>query len=78
MDSIRVVSGVVVITYGAAGRTIAGKSVLLLPGITADRAIVWACGHHTFPAGTTPVIIKDLDQYTNEEEKYLPLACRRG
>jgi uncharacterized RDD family membrane protein YckC/Tfp pilus assembly major pilin PilA len=76
VDSIRVVSGIVVVTYGAANNLIAGKSVLLIPGTDDRGAIVWTCGHSKLAPGITPVTTKNLGEYTTVANKYLPLACK--
>jgi uncharacterized RDD family membrane protein YckC len=76
VSSIRVVSGIVAVTYGAsANQLIAGKTVLLIPG-TDGGDIVWTCGHHALPSGSTPVTSSDLSAYTTLADKYLPTACK--
>jgi len=78
--SIRVVSGIVEITYGgSANKLIAGKALLLVPATAgAGRSVAWACGHHEPPDGFRPVITKDLSEYTTVVDKFLPLLCRGG
>ena len=45
VTSVNVASGSVVITYGDAANTnIAGQRLVLLPGVTNDGDVVWACG----------------------------------
>lgn len=76
--SIKVVSGIVAVTYGgSANKLIAGKTVLLVPATTdGGQQIVWTCGHHAPPDGSAPVTHEDLSAYTTVADKYLPLACR--
>jgi uncharacterized RDD family membrane protein YckC/Tfp pilus assembly major pilin PilA len=78
--SIKVASGIIVITYGGtAQKAIAGKTVLLIPGTTADGQIVWVCGHHAAPDGVSlPRSDLDLSSYTTVLDRNLPLACRTG
>lgn len=81
VDSIKVDSGIVAITYGrVAHTTIAGRTILLIPGTTPDgREIVWVCGHHATPDGI--VLTRsdlNLSSYTTVLDRNLPSACRAG
>jgi Tfp pilus assembly major pilin PilA len=78
VSNIHVVSGIVAVTYGASAHSgISGKTVLLIPATTdGGQSVVWACGHHPPPDGSTPVTNKDLSAYTTVADKYLPLACK--
>jgi uncharacterized RDD family membrane protein YckC len=78
--SIRVVSGIIEITYGgSANKLISGKRVLLVPATAGGgRSVAWACGHHAPPDGFTPLITKDLSEYTTVADRLLPMACRPG
>jgi uncharacterized RDD family membrane protein YckC/Tfp pilus assembly major pilin PilA len=81
VDSVKIASGIIVVTYGgAAQKAIAGKTVLLIPGATADgQQIVWVCGHHAVPEGVTMVRSDlDLSSYTTVLDRNLPLECRTG
>lgn len=78
--SIRVVSGIIEITYGgSANNFISGKTVLLVPA-TADggQTVAWACGHHAPPDGFRSVTAKDLSEYTTVADKFLPMLCKSG
>jgi uncharacterized RDD family membrane protein YckC/Tfp pilus assembly major pilin PilA len=78
VQSIKIVSGIVAITYGASAHSaISGKTVLLIPATTdGGQSLVWACGHHPLPDGSIPVIDKDLGAYATVADKYLPFACK--
>ena len=79
VESIKVISGIVEITYGhSANRLIAGKTVLLIPGTAAGGEVVWTCGHRRLPSGVTPAIAKDLNPYTDVADRHLPMACKAG
>jgi type IV pilus assembly protein PilA len=74
--SIEVTNGAIAITYGGrANRLIAQKVLALVPATDEARSIVWVCGRHTPPPGTTPSIA-DAAQYTSIVERYLPSSCR--
>jgi len=78
--SIRVISGIVEITYGgSANSLISGKTVLLVPAMAGTgQTVAWACGHHGPPEGFTPVTEKDLSEYTTVADKFLPTLCKAG
>jgi hypothetical protein len=74
--SVRVVSGAIAIDYGrAANRLIAGKELLLMPGLTEGQELVWVCGHAQAPEGLT-MPIGSYAKLTGIPDKYLPIACR--
>ena len=52
VTSVNVASGSVVITYGNAANTnIAGQRLVLLPGVTNDGEVVWACANASIARG---------------------------
>ena len=52
VSSVSIANGSVVITYGgAANPTLKDQRLILVPGVTADKDIVWICGDHTPPDG---------------------------
>jgi uncharacterized RDD family membrane protein YckC/Tfp pilus assembly major pilin PilA len=76
VDSVQVVSGVVVIKYGrTANRNIAQKSLVLAPGLDSTRNIVWICGHHS-PATPLEMAVPGVGRYTTVGDQYLPSGCR--
>lgn len=81
VESIKVMSGIIVVTYGkSAHETIAGRTLLLIPGTRAEgQELIWVCGHHAAPPGITlPRRDLDLSSYTTVPDRNLPLACRAG
>jgi len=76
VKSIKVVNGAIVITYGAgANPGIANQDLVLVPGLTADHALVWACGRAAAPA-EAQMAISGYQRYTSIPDKWLPVACR--
>ncbi len=76
VNKIEVVSGAVVITYGgAANKQLDGRTLVLVPSTNEAGDLAWVCGHAQPQAGHK-VIIEDHGQYTDVEDKYLPVACR--
>ena len=72
--SVNVASGSIVITYGNAANTnIAGQRLVLLPGLTSDGEVVWACANGPLPEGAHP---GDGPYGSDVPDKYLPSACR--
>lgn len=80
VQSVRVASGVIAIEYGAAAnRQIAGKTLLLIPAISADgKRLSWTCGRQVPSEDSRPLIAADLRGYTTLADKYLPIRCRGG
>jgi len=77
VQSLRVESGGVVIEYGrAANDKIRGLRIVLTPGVTAERDIVWICGSAKVPDGVD-MKIDNAAQYTTVASQYLPTACHR-
>jgi uncharacterized RDD family membrane protein YckC/Tfp pilus assembly major pilin PilA len=74
--SVRVVSGAVAIDYGlSANRIIAGKELVLVPGLNERQKLVWACGHASPPQGVT-MAFDNYAKMTGIPDIYLPIACR--
>ncbi|HET9472757.1 MAG TPA: pilin, partial [Steroidobacteraceae bacterium] len=74
VTSVEVDTGSVVITYGnAANSNIAGKRLVLLPGLSNDGELVWACANAPLPEG---VRAGDGPYGSEVPDKYLPSACR--
>jgi uncharacterized RDD family membrane protein YckC/Tfp pilus assembly major pilin PilA len=74
--SVRVVSGAVAIDYGlSASRVIAGKELVLVPGLDERQKLVWVCGHASPPQGVT-MTFNNYAKMTGIPDMYLPIACR--
>ena len=73
---VQVLSGVVVITYGAqANSQLLGKDLVLVPAIDSDKHVVWICAFAPVPLGYTPAFPNPA-QYTTLPAKWLPRECR--
>jgi uncharacterized RDD family membrane protein YckC/Tfp pilus assembly major pilin PilA len=78
VQSIEIQSGAVVITYGGqAHQQLQGHVLALVPAVTEDGEMAWACGYGDAP-GEFEIIFEDHGQYTDVPEKLLPSACRSG
>jgi type IV pilus assembly protein PilA len=76
VESIDIVSGMIVISYGAAANeALAGSVLALVPALDAQRALGWACGYGPPPAGYETVY-EGHTGYTNIEQRFIPAACR--
>jgi uncharacterized RDD family membrane protein YckC len=76
VESIELVSGMIVITYGgAANRSLAGSVLTLVPALDSRRTLRWACGYGQPPAGYEPVF-EGHTGYTNIDERFVPSGCR--
>jgi uncharacterized RDD family membrane protein YckC/Tfp pilus assembly major pilin PilA len=74
--SVRVVNGAVAIEYGlSANRIIAGRELLLVPGLNERQELVWVCGHASPPQGVT-MAFNNYARMTRIPDNYLPLTCR--
>jgi uncharacterized RDD family membrane protein YckC/Tfp pilus assembly major pilin PilA len=74
--SVRVVNGAIAIDYGSsANRVIAGKELLLVPGLNERRELVWVCGHASPPQGVT-LAFDNYAKLTGITDNYLPANCR--
>jgi Tfp pilus assembly major pilin PilA len=78
VDSLDIVDGIVVLTYGASAHaSIAGRTLALRPYVSADGSVVWACGRAQLPfAGLTALGESNAATVTTIAPQYLPSACR--
>lgn len=76
VESVDLVSGMIVIRYGsAANEAIAGRVLALVPALDASDALGWACGYGAPPAGFE-VVFEGHTTYTDVPSRHLPSACR--
>jgi uncharacterized RDD family membrane protein YckC len=76
VESIEIVSGMIVISYGAAAHeALAGSVLAIVPAVDDRRALAWACGYGPAPAGFAP-LFEGHAGYTNIEQRYIPSSCR--
>jgi type IV pilus assembly protein PilA len=76
VESVAVVSGSVVITYGeAANQNIKGQALALHPSADQSGDIFWACGNASTPDG---LMSSEGPSGSDVPDKYLPSACRSG
>lgn len=76
LESIEVITGVVVLTFSdEANSNIASGQLLLVPGLTEGGDVRWVCGRAPPPDGVE-LVIENHEQYTDVEPKYLPASCR--
>jgi type IV pilus assembly protein PilA len=74
VESLKVENGSIVIVYGgAANQNIAGKTLILLPGSTESKDVVWTCAGAAKPAGVASAPGPFGADVPN---KYLPRQCR--
>ena len=72
VESIEIVSGMIVITYGGdANGAIAGSVLAIVPALDSNRALAWACGYGRPPAGFE-VVFENPAGYTDIDERYIP------
>jgi uncharacterized RDD family membrane protein YckC len=77
VESVELVSGMIVITYGAAADdAIAGSVLTLVPALDGQRNLHWACGYGPAPPGFE-VAFESHEGYTDIPERYIPSGCRR-
>lgn len=77
VESIELVSGMIVITYGArANEAIQGRVLAIVPALDEGGVLGWACGYGQPQAGFTPVF-DGHEGYTDIPEPYIPSGCRR-
>ncbi len=74
VDSVTVEGGSVVIRFGGAAQPpLQGKFLILVPGITSEGELAWACGRGDAPQDVEYA----LDPYgTDIEDRHLPQSCR--
>ena len=75
-SSVTVDAGSVVITFGnRADHDLAGKRLVLHPGVNESGDITWACGNAPMPEGFTPA---NGPHGSEVPDQYLPRLCRAG
>jgi uncharacterized RDD family membrane protein YckC len=78
VESIEVVSGMIVITYGAkANEAVAGSVLAIVPALDSERTLAWACGYGQPPAGFE-VVFENHGGYSDIDERYVPSGCRNA
>ena len=76
VESIEIVSGMIVISYGAgADEALAGSVLAIVPALDDQRTLGWACGYGPAPAGFDAEF-EGHAGYTNIEQRYVPSLCR--
>ncbi len=76
VESIEIVSGMIVISYGAgANETLAGSVLAIVPAVDDQRALGWACGYGPAPPGFQSAF-EGYAGYTDIEQRYIPSSCR--
>jgi type IV pilus assembly protein PilA len=72
------VTGAIQVTYGNQGNSkISGQTLGITPYLDNNMDIVWVCGNHTNPTGTT-IAGGVTKPTTNIADRYLPQTCRTG
>jgi type IV pilus assembly protein PilA len=77
VQGITVDQGNIIIEYGqlANADNLAGKFLVLHPGLSDNQDVIWVCGNAAAPASMTDPA-PDAAQDTDVEGKYLPSNCR--
>ena len=76
VESIEIVSGMIVISYGgAANESLAGSVLAIVPALDRQRTLGWACGYGPAPAGFETVF-EGHAGYTDIDQRYIPSLCR--
>jgi uncharacterized RDD family membrane protein YckC len=76
VESIEIVSGMIVISYGgAANKVLAGSVLSIVPALDDQRTLAWACGYGPAPPGFQTVV-EGHSGYTDIEQRYVPSSCR--
>ena len=71
-------NGSITVTYGnQVNSAVTGKTLGLTPYLSPNNDIIWVCGNHTNPAGST-LATGVTAATTNILDKYLPQTCRTG
>jgi uncharacterized RDD family membrane protein YckC len=77
VESIEIVSGMIVISYGgAASEALAGSVLAIVPALDSRRTLGWACGYGPPPAGFEAVFEAHAG-YSDIEQRFIPSSCRR-
>jgi uncharacterized RDD family membrane protein YckC len=76
VESIEIVSGMIVIKYGgAANESLSGSVLALVPALDTEGTLRWACGYGPAPPGFKTVL-EDHAGYTDIDQRYIPSGCR--
>jgi uncharacterized RDD family membrane protein YckC len=76
VESIEVVSGMIVIAYGAgADDAVADRVLAIVPALGSARELAWVCGYGEPPAGFA-VVFENHASYSDIDERFVPSACR--
>ena len=76
VESIEIVSGMILISYGAAANeAVAGSVLAIVPALDGQRTLGWACGYGPAPPGFETVF-EGHAGYTDIEQRYIPSLCR--
>jgi type IV pilus assembly protein PilA len=80
VDSITIANGGITVSFGAgANKKIAGATIGLTPGSSANGDVVWRCGRSTFTSGAVGAGTSAAVAGTTSVSllnKYLPSSCR--
>jgi len=78
VSSINVSNGGITVTYGGAAvnTKLAGQTVGLTPGASANGDVIWQCGYSAAPAGWSSAASAATAASTGVLGKYLPSSCR--
>jgi type IV pilus assembly protein PilA len=78
VSSVGLASGSILVTYGnQANSKIAAGTLYIVPWLDTNMDVVWVCGNHTNPTGTT--IATGVTGGTSSiADRYLPQTCRTG
>jgi type IV pilus assembly protein PilA len=78
VSSIEVASGGILITYGNEANItkLAGETVGLTPGASANGDVIWKCGTAPDPTGWNGGATSATEASTSLTGKYLPSSCR--
>ncbi|HET7608910.1 MAG TPA: pilin [Gammaproteobacteria bacterium] len=77
VDSVDVMQGTIMITYGGnANGAIAGSVLAIRPYVMPDRSVVWRCGQGPVPVGAVAMDESATAFTVDMLPKYLPSACR--
>ena len=78
VSSVNVVTGSIQVTYGnQANAKIAAGTLSIVPYLDTNMDVVWVCGNHTPPTGTT-LATGVTATATSIADRYLPQTCRNG
>ena len=71
-------NGSITVTYGnQVNSVVTGQTLGLTPYLSPNNDIIWVCGNHTNPTGST-LATGVTAATTNVVDKYLPQTCRTG